>query len=197
MPSSTPFSPPQHHRLPEDAPRGQFHIDGSFFQNVYEKVESVRRISASPLRMRHQRRWCGHDLFASGQTLSAPKGSPYFPDRHPTLQQIAAAPLILFSRTGAIEPFIQKRFAEEGLALRTLITLNNFVAVKTYVTLGLGVAILSGYVITQEDGRRWTSTTWTILPKEAGGAAHPKKEIPSPAVLAFLKTIKPDIAFPG
>ena len=137
-----------------------------------------------------------HHLFESGQKLIALKGSPFFPDRHPTLKQIAAAPLILFSRTGSTEPFIKKPFAEEGLTLNTLITHNNFLAVKTYVSMGLGVALLSDYVISKQDEETLDIYDLdTYFPRRTVALLIRKRKYLSRAVSAFLQTIKPDIRF--
>ncbi|MCL2669915.1 MAG: LysR family transcriptional regulator [Syntrophaceae bacterium] len=189
------FLPPYVASFLKTHPNVSFHIEGNFFQNVYEKVESGESDFGIAFADSAPSTVICHDLFESGQKLITLKGSSYFPDRHPTLRQIAAAPLILFSRTGSLEPFIQQRFAEEGLTLRSFITHNNFVSVKTYVAMGLGVAILTGHVVTEQD--RETLDIYDLdeyFPKRRVALLIRKRKHLSPAALAFLRTIKmPDI----
>jgi DNA-binding transcriptional LysR family regulator len=190
------FLPPYITSFLKTHPCISFHIEGSFFENVYEKVESGEADFGIAFADSAPSTVVRHDLFESGQKLIAPKGNPFFPDRHPTLKQIAAVPLILFSRTGSIEPFIKRPFAEEGLTLHTLITHNNFLAVKTYVSLGLGVAMLSGHVVTKQDEE--TLDVYDLdeyFPKRTVALLIRKRKYLSPAVSAFLRTIKPDILF--
>lgn len=187
------FLPPYIASFSKTHPRVSFNIAGSFL-DVYEKVESgeadfgIGFADAAPKTM------VCHELFETGQKLIAPKGSGLFPDRHPTLKQIAASPLILFSRTGSLEPFIQRRFAKEGLTLRPFITNNNFMTVKTYVSLGLGVAVLSGYVITRQDEE--TLDIYDLddcFPTRKVAVLIRKRKYLSPVASAFLRTIKPGI----
>ena len=190
------FLPPYISGFLKTYPRISFHIEGSFFENVYEKVESgeadfgIAFADSAPNTLE-----CYH-LFESGQKLIALKGNPFFPGRRPTLEQIAAAPLILFSRTGATEPFVRQPFAAAGLTLNTLITHNNFLAVKTYVSMGLGVALLSDYVISKQDEE--TLDIYDLdayFPRRTVALLIRKRKYLSRAVSGFLQTIKPDIRF--
>jgi len=134
-------------------PRVSFHMEGGVFETVFEKVDSgeadfgIAFVDSVPGTMVY------YDLFETGVKLIAPKNKRVFPGTSPTLRQIAQVPLILFSRTGSIEPFIERRFAKERLKPNVVITHNNFVSVKKYVASGLGVALLSGYAVTEEDER--------------------------------------------
>jgi DNA-binding transcriptional LysR family regulator len=190
------FLPPYILAYRRSHPRVSLHIEVSFFETVYEKIESGEADfgiaftdSASGLMV------C-HDLFATGQKLIALKGNPFFPNGSPTLAQIAAAPLVLFSRAGSIEPFIVRGFADAGLSLNVVMTVNNFVALKKFVSMGLGVGLLSGYAVSREDEE--TMDIFDLdeyFPKRKVGLIIRKRKYLSPAVKAFIRLIKPDITF--
>ena len=75
-------------------------------------------------------------------------------------------------------------------------TLNNFVSVKNYVAQGLGVAILSGFAVSEEDKKTFDVFSLNrYFPKRKYGLLIRKKKYFSPAVKAFLRSIKPDIQF--
>jgi DNA-binding transcriptional LysR family regulator len=66
--------------------------------------------------------------------------------------------------------------------------------VKTYVSLGLGVAVLSDYVLTKQDEE--TLDIYDLdeyLPKRTLAVLIRKRKYLSPAASAFLGTIKPGI----
>jgi DNA-binding transcriptional LysR family regulator len=177
-------------------PHVSFHMLGGVFEMVLEKVEAgeadfgIAFVDAATASMT-----C-HDLFETGQKLIAPKGHTFFPGRNPTLEQIAKAPLILFSRTGAIEPFIERSFAEANLTPRVVMTHNNFVSMKKYVTMGLGIALLSDYAISPEDEKTMEVLSLdAYFPKRKVGLLLRKRKYLSPAVQAFIRTIQPDIQF--
>ena len=137
-----------------------------------------------------------HDLFETGQKLIALKGHHFFSGKTPTLKQIAEAPLILFSRTGTIEPFIEMSFAKERLTPNVVMTHNNFSSMKRYVNLGVGVALLSDYAVSAEDEKTMDVLSLdTYFPKRKVGLLLRKRKYHSPAVQAFLRTLVPDIQF--
>jgi DNA-binding transcriptional LysR family regulator len=177
-------------------PGVNFHLDGHVFETVIEKVESAEADFGIALVDSLPDTIVSHDLFETGQKLIAPKHHAFFSGKSPTLRQIAKIPLILFSRTGSIEPVIERRFAQERLKPNVIMTHNNFVSVKKYVAQGLGVAIVSAYAVSKEDEK-----TIDILPldryfpKRKYGLLLRKRKYISPAVKAFIRTIKPDIEF--
>jgi DNA-binding transcriptional LysR family regulator len=188
------FLPPYIAKFRSSHPRVSFHMEGGFFQTVYEKVESGEADFGIALSESVTGTIVCHDLFETGQKLIAPKGHTFFPGKSPTLKQIAEAPLILFSRTGAIEPYIEKSFAKEQLKPNVVMTHNNFVSMKKYVSLGLGVALLSDYTVSPEDEK--TMEIFSMdqhFPKRKVGLLLRKRKYLSPAIQAFIRTIKPDI----
>ena len=171
-------------------------MEGGVFGTALEKVDSGEADFGIAFADAVPRTMVCYDLFETGQKLIAPKNNTFFTGTSPTLRQIAQAPLILFSRTGSMEPFIEKRFAKEHLKPNVVMIHNNFVSVKKYVALGMGVALLSGYAVSEEDER--TIDIFSLdryFPKRRMGLLLRKRKYLSPAVKAFIRTIKPDIQF--
>ena len=137
-----------------------------------------------------------HELFETVPKLIAPKNNPFFKSKHPTLKQISQIPFILFPNTSTLTTTIRAQFAENGLEPRVVLVLNNFDIVKRFVELGMGISILDEFTITQEDYQRLD-----IFPLERYfnsrmyGKIMRKRKYFSPAVRAFLRSIKPDIEF--
>jgi DNA-binding transcriptional LysR family regulator len=177
-------------------PRVSFHMEAGVYDAVIEKVESgkadfgIAFVDSVPRTMAY------HDLFEAGEKLIVPKSKRFFRGGPPTLRQIAQVPLILFSVTGSIDPSIERRFAEEGLHPRIVMTHNNSVSVKRYVAQGLGVAIMSGSTVSEEDGKRFDVFPLDrYFPKRKYGLLLRKKKYLPPVVKAFIRTIKPNIHF--
>jgi DNA-binding transcriptional LysR family regulator len=190
------FLPPYIVKFANDHPLVVFHVTGEVIEKVFEQVESsgadlgITSIDSVPDTM------VCHDLFETGLVLIAYKNNRFFRKKAPTLKEISQCPLVLFSRTGIVELFIQKRFAEEGLKPRIVMTLNNFVSVKKYVAQGLGAAILSEFAVSEEDERTFDVFPLNhYFPMRKYGLLLKKKKYFSPAVKAFIRSIKPDIQF--
>jgi DNA-binding transcriptional LysR family regulator len=190
------FLPPYIVKFANNHPLVVFHVVGGVIEMVFEKVESsgadlgIASIDSVPNTM------VCHGLFESRLKLLAPKNNRFFRRKTPTLKEIAECPLILFSQTGSIEPFIERRFADDRLKLRVVMTLNNFASVKKYVAQGLGAAILSEFAVSQEDERTFDVFPLNqYFPKRKYGLLIKKKKYFSPAVKAFIRSIKPDIQF--
>lgn len=190
------FLPPYITTFRSNHPRVSFHLQGGFFPTVHEHVESGEADFGISLAELDTDTIECHDLFETGHVLIAPKGHNFFHGKDPSLEQIAKAPIILFSRTGSIEPFIEKSFAKERLTPNVVMTFNNFISMKKYVSLGSGVALVNDYGISSEDEK-----TLDILPmdqhfpKRKVGLLLRKRKYLSPAIRAFIRTIKPDIQF--
>lgn len=175
-------------------PQVSLHLLGGVFEKVIERIESgeadfgIAFVEDAPATL------VCHELFATGQVLIAPKDNRFFAGKTPNLRQIATAPLILFSRTGALEPFIEKHFARLGLTPRVVMTHNNFVSMKKYVAMGLGVALLSDYAVSAED--RQMLDVFPLdryFPKRKVGLAVRKRKYLPPAARALIRTIKTDL----
>jgi LysR family cys regulon transcriptional activator len=80
-----------------------------------------------------------------------PKGHPLARNRHPTLKQLAAHPIItyVFGFTGPSS--LQQIFTAEGLVPNVVLTARDADVIKTYVRLGLGIGIVASIAIDPED----------------------------------------------
>jgi DNA-binding transcriptional LysR family regulator len=92
-----------------------------------------------------------HDLFETKLKLITSKNLRLFSQKRISMEAMAKFPHIGFPRTSTITPLIERRFAQEGLKINTILVFNNFEIVKKYVELGLGVAILDDFTVTPED----------------------------------------------
>jgi DNA-binding transcriptional LysR family regulator len=173
-----------------------FHFEGGIREMVYEKVESAEADFGVASFNTGSKTIVFHDLYEAPLVLIAPKKNTFFGDAQPTLEQIAEAPLILFAHRGSLEPFVEGRFAEERLKLNVIMTHNNFVSIKNYVSYGMGVAILGGHALSPEDGRNFDIYRLDqYFPKRKYGIILKKKKYLSGIVKAFIRSIKPDIDF--
>lgn len=190
------FLPSYITKFRSDHARVTFHLQGGFFPTVHEQVESGEADFGISIMDHDTDTIECHDLFETGQLLIAPKGRRFFPEKQPTLQQIANVPIILFSRTGSIEPFIESIFAKEQLQPNVVMTLNNFTLIKKYVGLGMGAALMNDYGISPEDDKNLEILSVDqYFPKRKVGLLLRKRKYLSPTIRAFIRTIKPDIQF--
>ena len=92
-----------------------------------------------------------YDLFDTRLKLITSKNLRQFSKKRVSMEAMAKLPHIGFPRTSTITPLIEKRFAQDGLKINTILVFNNFEIVKKYVELGLGIAILDDFTVTPED----------------------------------------------
>ncbi|MFB3884952.1 MAG: LysR family transcriptional regulator [Thermodesulfobacteriota bacterium] len=174
-----------------------FNIESGLFETFYETIElgeadfGIGSVDAVPKCLVY------HELFKSRLRLIAPKNNTWVLGKAVTLKQIAQIPFIVFSRTGSTTATsVARRFSEEGLKPNVVITQNDFVSVKNYVALGLGVSIVSEYTISEEDKK--TLNIYPLdqyFPERKYGLFLRKRKYLSPTVKAFIRTIKPEIQF--
>ncbi len=177
-------------------PLVRFHLEGGIRETVFEKIESAEADLGIAFSESVPKTIMCYELSETGLVLIAPKNNPFFKTKAPTLKQIAAAPLVLFSHRGLPERLIENRFAQEDLKPNVVITHNNHVSVKRYVALGMGAAILSGHTISEEDEKMLDIYPLDrYFPKRKYALLLRKKKYISPMVAAFIRTMKPDIAF--
>lgn len=190
------FLPAYVEKFRDAHPRVKFHMQGGFLETVLEKVESAEAdFGISHMESVPDSMVC-HVLFETGMKLIAPKNNRFFSNTTPTLRQIAHVPLILFSRSGSLEPFIEKKFNEAHLKPDIVVTHNNFVSIKKYVAQGIGAALVSGYAISEEDEKMLDIYPMDrYFPKRRYAILLRKKKYLPLAVKAFLRTISPDITF--
>ena len=178
-------------------PHVQFHLLGGVYETVFEKLDSGEADFGIAFADPIPKGVISFDLFQTGQKLITSRKHPFFRGKSPTLKQIAQIPLILFSLTGSVEPFIEKRFSRERLKPNVVMTHNNFLSLKRYVSLGVGAGLLNGYAITEEDQKSFDIFSLDrFFPKRKIALLFKKRKYLSPPVKAFIRTIKPEIQFP-
>jgi LysR family cyn operon transcriptional activator len=177
-------------------PRVVFHFEGGIREMVFEKIESAEADFGIAYGESVPKTIVSYDLSETGMILIAPKNNPFFSGKSPTLRQIAQAPLILFAHRRSLEPFIERRFAEERLKPNVVMTHNNHLSVRRYVALGMGVAIMGEHAVSKEDAKAFDIFRLDrYFSKRTHALLLRKRKYLSPVVRAFIRTIKPDIEF--
>jgi len=97
-----------------------------------------------------------HLLARFSRILIASKSSPFAKKRRITLQDIAEQPLILPTRETNTRTVIKKAFEDQGITPTVAMEVAGREAVKTYVELDLGIAIMNEYYLTKEDRKTLT-----------------------------------------
>jgi DNA-binding transcriptional LysR family regulator len=189
--------PPYVEKFRHAHPGVKFHMQGGFLETVLEKVESTEAdFGISYMESVLPDNMVCHVLFETGMKLIAPRNNQFFSSRTPTLRQIAQVPLILFSRAGSPESFVEKTFNEAKLSPNVVMTHNNSMSIKKYVAQGIGAALISGYAVSDEDKKSLDIYPMDrYFPKRRYAILLRKKKYLPLAVKAFLRTIKPDITF--
>ena len=177
----------------KDFPLVRFEIEGGGADRILEQVDSaeadfgIASLDSVPPQLSYQ------ELFETSLTLIAPKRNYFFKGPRPTLEEISAAPFIIFPRSSTITPLITEKFSEQGMRLNVVFTLNNFETVKKFVALGSGVSILDEYAVGRED--RETLDVFPLdrfFPRRKYGLILRKKKYLPPMVRAFISRITPD-----
>jgi DNA-binding transcriptional LysR family regulator len=175
-------------------PNVTFALEGGGLEMILAKVESAEAdfgiacVDEIPNTIEY------HDLFETELKLIAPKNNNFFSKRPPTLRQISKVPFVCFPRSSTITPFLKRRFMEEQLQLKEILTLNDFDTVKTYVAMGLGVSILDSFTLLKEDERNLDIFPLRrLFTTRRYGLLLRKKKYLSPLAKAFIRTIKPNI----
>ncbi len=190
------FLPPYVVNFSKQHPQVKFHLDGALSKSVIEKVDSgevdlgITYLNSPPETV------TPYLLFHTKSILILPKNHSFFEGIDPSLKQIAQCPLILFSRTGEVEPYIANRFASENLNPNVVCTQTSIVSVKKYIELGLGATISVSNAISKGD-----ENNFEIIPIDRFFHDRTyylflrRKKYRSPAANAFIRQIKPDIEF--
>ena len=190
------FFPTYIAKFRNEHPKVSFHLTGGVYESVFERVESAAAdFGVCYLDSVPDSLTC-HELFECGMVLLTRKGNKFFPGNLPTLKELAETPIILFSRTGSMEPYIARRFAQAKLQPNIVLTNNNPVSVKKYVAMGIGAALVSGLSIEDEDKQKFDIYSMDrYFPKRKYGLLLRKHKYPTPYVRTFIRSIKPDIKF--
>jgi DNA-binding transcriptional LysR family regulator len=188
------FLPPHIAGYRKQYPKVRFEIEGGGLQMILERIESaeadfgIANLDEVPDTLAY------HGLFDTTLMLIARKNASFFRGKRPNLKQISKVPFIFFPHSSTITPLIEKTFAENNLKLNVVLVLNNFEDVKKYVRLGMGVTILDGYTLDEEDYEKMDIFPMgRFFSQRKYGLILRKKRYLSPTVKGFIKCIKPDL----
>ena len=134
--------------------------------------------------------------------LVAPKGHPLFRGQRPTVRQllnyetVARFPLIVPERDDPAYTRVGEGLAKEGFPYNVAFEVGNIETVKHYVTLGLGLAVISGICLVEEDKEKLEMLE---VPAQYGGTTTyrvvlRKDKHRSAFLRAFLEEISPSVA---
>ena len=97
-------------------------------------------------------------------------------DRAPTLDELAAVPLLSYESSNRPESSLRRSFAAAGLEPQIAMTARDADVLKTYVRAGLGVGLLAEMAITAQDSADLRAlptpatlpecVAWAVLPRE-------------------------------
>jgi len=135
-----------------------------------------------------------HELFETVLSLIAPKKGMFPLGNKPTLKEISKVPYISFPDSSIITPIIEEKFAKNDLSLNVVLILNNFQAIKEYVAMGMGVCIMDDKMIFGRDRSKLDVFPLDhIFEKRKYRLIMRRGKYLSPAVKAFVRTIKPGL----
>ena len=177
-------------------PKVVFQFEAGIREVVLDKVQSGEADFGFCLYDTLSSNFVCHDLYETNLVLLTPKSYSFFKGAFPTLEQIAEAPLILYSHQGSLEPLIEGRFHKEGLIPNVVMTHNNFVSIKEYVSRGMGVSIVGGISAFPDD--EITCDVYNLdcyFPKRKYGIILKKKKYLPEMVKDFIWSIDPNINF--
>ena len=88
------------------------------------------------------------------RSLIAPKGHPLLRKRSLSLHEIARYPLVTYDRAFGIQAMLHNAFASQGIRPNIVLRAIDASVIKTYVGLGLGVAVVATIVYHPDHDRR-------------------------------------------
>ena len=130
------------------------------------------------------------NLFTTRPVLVFRKGSRFGDFLPLSLEKIAEMPLVSFPQTSSIAKVIHNTFAQRGLGLNSVLTLNNFELVKQYVLMDLGVGILDDFALTPADRKQFAIhglDKW--FQERSYDVIMLRNKYLSPAVRSFIDTL--------
>lgn len=180
-------------------PEVTFKLEGTSREMICKKVESAEADFGIALSEVVHKTLVYVDLYESGLIILAPKNNRFFPgNKPPTLKQIAAAPLIVFSQSVFNGSRIKEQYARGMLTPNVVIINDNSIAIKEYVAQGIGVGIVSRHAISQEDEDKFDVFSLDpYFPKRRYGILLRNEKYLPARVKAFIRTIKPNCEFPA
>lgn len=91
------------------------------------------------------------DLFEYNVVLMTPRNHPLLEKETPTLQEIAAWPLILSGPESLTRQKVEQALKARGITSEVVLAMDDTESIKRYVETGMGVAVCSDFTLHQED----------------------------------------------
>ncbi len=108
------------------------------------------------------------------------------------LKTISKYPLILPPRDQSTWRLVEMVFAEQSLEHEVKLEVGGYDVIKTYVSLGLGISIVMGHCLQQND-RLHVAPMARYFPSRSYGLVLQKGRPISPATQRFIQTLCPDV----
>ena len=125
-------------------------------------------------------------LFTYNTVLVAPVGHELLKAPHPSIEEILRWPLIISRSRGRLQRLIRQR----GLTYTVAVELDNMESIKTFVELGMGVAIVADFAWRPGDEARLGSTSLShIFPPTSIGLVTLKRKFLNGATRRFMQVL--------
>lgn len=130
-------------------------------------------------------------ILESELVLVSPRSGPLAVPSLPALEYLAQLPFLSHPDNSALQSFMQRNLARHGLDLRTAHIVSHCSALKRYVTLGMGVAVLDRFVLEPEDeGRFYCVPLSNYFPKRGFGLIRKRDSFLSAQAEAFIRYLR-------
>jgi DNA-binding transcriptional LysR family regulator len=124
------------------------------------------------------------------QTLITPLDHPLAKKEYVTLEDICPYGLILPPRHLATWRFLEWVFSRQGLKFQVALEAGGYEIIKKYVSMGLGISIVSGLCLTGNEALAQRSMT-EYIPKRSYGVVIRRGKFLTPQTREFIKLIDP------
>lgn len=190
------FLPDYIKRFRKRSPAVTFELEGGGLEMIIDRVESAEVDFGIVSVRKLPEGLITHSLFETGMTLLACRNNPFFSNSVPTLGQIADIPFISTPLQATARDDVERVFRKNNLKLNHVIVLDNYASIKIYVQTGIGISILESFALTKNDHKKFDLYPMDPFfePSKYMIVMRNKKYL-SPQARAFLKSIKPEIAF--
>lgn len=111
----------------------------------------------------------------------------------PTLEQLAAVPLVSYESSVRADSSLRRAFAASGLAPRIAMTARDADLIKTYVRAGLGVGLLAEMAVDADDSDLLALVAPDVIPECTSWAVLPRERVLRDYTLALVLAVAPQL----
>jgi len=137
-----------------------------------------------------------HPLFSFEEMLITPEGHPLEREKKITLADISQFAFILPPRHLNTQNRVERAFQQQGLQLQIRIEAGGWEVIKSYVSMGLGISIVSGVCLTGGESLVAKSLS-RYFPRRTYGIVLRRGKFLSPQSRRFIEFLDPDFFKPG